>query len=103
MEVAPCGTIPSLKATREGTIVNRETSIRSKNFSHFIKGKISLSSVETILMILGELEQFESLVRLVKRKRDIEATNNQVSMVLAAPTFKRIRHIETRPSTCLWR
>jgi len=103
VEVAPCGAIPSPEATGEWTGVNRETSIRSKIFSHFIKGKISLSPVETILMILGELEQFESLVRLVRRKRDIEAMNNQVSMVSATPTFKQIRRIKARPSICLWR
>ncbi len=58
--------ILSPKAAREGTRVNRETLIRSKIFSHFIKGNISLSPMETILMIPRELEHLESLVRLAR-------------------------------------
>jgi hypothetical protein len=46
--------------------VNRETLIRSKIFSHFIKRNISLSPMEIILMIPRELEHLESLVRLVR-------------------------------------
>jgi hypothetical protein len=50
--------------------MNRETSIRFKIFSHFIKSNISLSPMEIIFMILGELKHLESLVKLVRRKRD---------------------------------
>jgi len=46
--------------------VNRETSVRSKILSHFIKGKISLSPMETILMIPRELEHLENLIRLAR-------------------------------------
>jgi hypothetical protein len=46
--------------------MNRETFIRSKIFSLFIKGKISLSPMETILMTLRELEHLEILVKLAK-------------------------------------
>ncbi len=59
-------TISSPKVAREGTRVNRETLIRSKIFSHFIKRNISLSPMEIILMIPRELEHLESLVRLVR-------------------------------------
>jgi hypothetical protein len=52
--------------TPEVANVNRDTSIRSKILSHFIKGKISLSPMETILMIPGELEHLENLVRLAR-------------------------------------
>jgi hypothetical protein len=55
IEVAPGGVGPSLEAAGEGTGVNRETFVRSKILSHFIKGKISLSPMETVLMIPGEL------------------------------------------------
>ncbi len=55
VEVAPGGVGPSLEAAGEGTGVNRETFVRSKILSHFIKGKISLSPMETVLMIPGEL------------------------------------------------
>jgi len=66
VEVASGEAISSPKVAREGTRVNRETLIRSKIFSHFIKGNISLSPMETILMIPRELEHLESLVRLVR-------------------------------------
>jgi hypothetical protein len=88
VEVAPRGIVPSPEAAGEGTGVNRETSVRFKILSHFIKGKISLSPMETVLMIPGELKHLESLVKLARRKKDAEATNNQVSMVSAAPTLR---------------
>jgi hypothetical protein len=49
--VAPTGNVPSLEAVREGTGMSRETTVKSKILSHFIKGKISLIPMETILMI----------------------------------------------------
>jgi hypothetical protein len=78
------------KVAGEGVGVNWDTSVRSKILSHFIKGKISLSPMETIFIIPGELEHLEILVRLARRKKDSEATENQVSMVSAVPTLKRI-------------
>jgi hypothetical protein len=66
VEVAPGGAIPFPEATREGTQVNKKTSVMSKVLSHFIKGKISLSPMETILMIPGELEHLESLIILIR-------------------------------------
>ncbi len=56
--------------------MNQETSVRPKILSHFIKGKISLSPMETILMILGELEHLESLVKLAKWKKDAKVIDN---------------------------
>jgi hypothetical protein len=50
-------------------VVNRESSIRSKILSHFIKGKISLTPMETVMMIPGELEQLENLVKVARRRR----------------------------------
>jgi hypothetical protein len=52
--------------------VGNEASIKSKILSHFIKGKISLTPMETILIILGELEYLEGLVKLTRRK-DVES------------------------------
>jgi hypothetical protein len=46
--------------------------------------------METILMIPGELEHLESLVRLARQKKDSETTNNQVFMVSIVPTFRKI-------------
>jgi predicted aspartyl protease len=77
-------------AVIEGAGANREESVRSKILSHFIKGKISLTLMETVMMILGELEHLESLVKVDRKKKDAEATSNQVSMVSAAPTIKRL-------------
>jgi len=101
VKVAPGGVVPSPEAAGEGTGVNRETSIRSKILSHFIKGKISLSPMETVLMILGELEHLESLMKLARRKKDAKATNNQVSMVLATPTLRQISINKTHKSKTL--
>jgi len=90
IDVALGRVIPIPEATREGVSVNWDILVRSKILSHFIKGKISLSPMETILMIPGELEHLENLMRLARQKKDLEATENQVSMVSAIPTLKRI-------------
>jgi hypothetical protein len=64
--------------TRSRPIENlKEGSTKSKISTHFIKGKISLSLMETILSIHSELEYLESLVKLTRKKRDdnIKTTN----------------------------
>ncbi len=101
VEVAPAGTVPSPKAVGEGTGVGRETSVRSKILSHFVKGKISLTPMETVLMIPGELEHLESLVKLARRMKDAEAVNDQVFMVSAAPAIRRICINKTHRSKTL--
>jgi len=78
-----------------------DATVRSKILSHFIKGKISLSPMETILMILGELEHLESLVKLARRRRDSEAIENQVSMVSTVPTLRKICINKTHRSKTL--
>jgi len=90
VDVAPRGVAPLPEAEREGVGANRDTSLRSKILSHFIKGKIALSPMETILVIPGELEHLESLVKLVRRKRDSETTENQVSVVFTLPSLRKI-------------
>jgi hypothetical protein len=52
IDVAPGGVAPILEAEREGVGANKDASVRSKILSHFIKRKIPLSPMETILMIL---------------------------------------------------
>jgi predicted aspartyl protease len=101
VEVAPTGTVPSPEAAREDTGANWENAVRSKILSHFIKGKISLTPMETILMILGELEHLESLVKVARKKKDAEVANNQVSMVSTAPTLRRICVNKTHRSKTL--
>ncbi len=90
IDVAPGGVAPIPEAEREGVGANRDASMRSKILSHFIKGKIPLSPMETILMIPGELEHLESLVKLARRRRDSETTENQVSVVSAFPSLRKI-------------
>jgi predicted aspartyl protease len=80
----------ALDAAIEGSRANREEYVRSKILSHFIKGKISLTPMETVMMIPGELEHLESLVKVARQKKDAEAASNQVSMVSAAPTIRRL-------------
>jgi predicted aspartyl protease len=81
--------------------VNRENAVRSKILSHFIKGKVSLTPMETVMMILGELEQLENLVKVARRRKDSEVENSQVSMVSAAPTLRRICVNKTHRSKTL--
>jgi hypothetical protein len=70
IEVAPNGIVQTPQTTGEGIGINKEALVRFKTLSHFIKGKISFSPMETILMILRELEHLESLVKLARRKRN---------------------------------
>jgi hypothetical protein len=90
IEVAARGADPTPQTVGDGLGVDRDAAVRSKILSHFIKGKISLSPMETILMIPGELEHLESLVKLARRRRDSEANENQVSMVSTVPTLRKI-------------
>jgi hypothetical protein len=55
---------------QKGTNLGSETTVKSKILSHFIKGKISLTHMETIV-ITGELEYLEGLVKLAKRIMDV--------------------------------
>jgi hypothetical protein len=90
VDVAPGGVAPIPEAERGGVGANRDNFVRSKILSHFIKGKIPLSPMETIVTIPGELEHLESLVKLARRKRDSETTDNQVSVVFALPSLRKI-------------
>jgi hypothetical protein len=101
VEVVAGGSEPAPQTVGDGLGVDRDVAVRSKILSHFIKGKISLSPMETILMILGELEHLESLVKLARRRRDAETNENQVSMVFAIPTLRKICINKTHRSKTL--
>jgi hypothetical protein len=101
VEVTPERTRQIPEAVGEGIGARRDAYVRSKILSHFIKGKVSLSPMETILMIPGELEHLESLVKLARRKRDSEATKNQVSVVFAIPSLRKICINKTHRSKTL--
>jgi len=86
--VAPTTNAPSPKVEEECMRMNRETTVKSKILSHFIKGKIALSPMETVLMIPGELEHLENLVKLARRKKDAELVSDQVSVVSPVPAIR---------------
>jgi hypothetical protein len=90
VEVATGGDVPTPQIVGDGLGVDRNVAVRSKILSHFIKGKVSLSPMETILLVPGELEHLESLVKLARRRRDAKINENQVSMVSAVLTLRRI-------------
>ncbi len=81
--------------------MNRENAVRSKILSHFIKGKVSLTPMETVMMIPGELEQLENLVKVARRRKDSKVESTQMSMVSAAPTLRRICVNKTHRSKTL--
>jgi hypothetical protein len=67
-----------------------EATVKSKILSHFIKGKISLTPMETILIILGELEFLEGLVKLAGKRKDVEGHKNHVAAIHTIPTIRRV-------------
>jgi len=101
VEVAPTAPGPTPDATIEGVGANQEESVRSKILSHFIKGKMSLTPIETVIMIPGELEHLESLVKVAQKKKDAEVASNQVSMVSTAPTLRHLCINKTHRSKTL--
>jgi hypothetical protein len=90
MEVVAGDTDQIPQTMGDGPDTDRDATVRSKILTHFMKGKISLSPMETILMIPGELEHLESLVKLARRRKDSEVNENRVSMVSAVPTLRKI-------------
>jgi hypothetical protein len=101
VEVAPMTNAPSSEVEEEGVRMNRETTVKSKILSHFIKGKIALSPMEIVLMIPGELEHLENLVKLARRKKDAELGSDQVSVVSPVPAIRRICVNKTNRSKTL--
>jgi predicted aspartyl protease len=57
--------------------------------------------METVLMIPGELEHLESLVKLAHRKKDAETMTDQVSVVSPVPAIRRICVNKTNRSKTL--
>ncbi|CAK9200406.1 unnamed protein product [Sphagnum troendelagicum] len=101
VELTPAGVVPQAEVAENSGVVNRESSIRSNILSHFIKGKVSLTPMETVMMIPGELEQLENLVKVARRKRDAETEGTHVSLVSASPTLRRICVNKTHRSKTL--
>jgi predicted aspartyl protease len=79
--------------------LEKDATVKSKILTHFIKGKVSLTPMETILTILGELEYLEGLVKLASRQNNDEhrifptnATTQQL------PTLHQISIIKNHKS-----
>jgi predicted aspartyl protease len=63
---------------------------RSKILLYFMKGQISLTPMETIMKIPSELEYFERLIKLTRRRKDEEASKNQIVIVNNTLVIRRI-------------
>jgi hypothetical protein len=63
---------------------------RSKILLNFMKGRISLTPMETIMKVVGELEYLEGLVKLTRTKKDEETGRNQVTIINNTLTIRRI-------------
>jgi hypothetical protein len=66
---------------KAGIGLERRSNMKSKIISHFLKGRVSLSPMERILIILKELEYLESLGKLAKRSKNEEHGRNQVATI----------------------
>jgi len=59
--------------------LEKEVTLRSKILIHFIKGKISLTLVEVILIIPRELEYLEGFVKLARRHKNEDNKSTSIS------------------------
>jgi hypothetical protein len=75
--------------------------MKSKLLSHFIKGKFSLTHVKTIIVIPRELEYLEGLVKLVRRRKDVEVHKNQVDTIHPTHAICRINVNKTHHNKTL--
>jgi hypothetical protein len=90
VEVETGGDVQTPQTVGGGFDAGRDVAVRSKILSHFIKGKVSLSPMETILLVPGELEHLESLVKLARRRRDSETNVSPVSVASTMPALRRV-------------
>ncbi len=67
-----------------------EVVVKSKILSHFIKGNIFLTPMESTLVIPGELEYLEGLVKLARRRKDAEGQRNQVAAIHSTPAIQKV-------------
>ncbi len=63
---------------------------RPKILLHFMKGRIFLTLMETIMRIPVELKYFEGLVKLARRRKDEETGRNQIVTVNNTLVIRRI-------------
>jgi len=78
-----------------------EAIVKSKILSYFIKRKISLTPMETIIIILGKMEYLERLVKLARRRKYAERHKNQVAAIHSTPAIRRVSVNKTHCSKAL--
>ncbi len=62
---------------------------KSKILTHFLKGKISFTPFETIIIVLGEFKYFEVLVKLARKHKGEEIQQvTHIVVILVIPTIK---------------
>ncbi len=75
--------------------------MKFKILSHFIKGKFYLTHVETIIVIARELKYLGGLVKLARRRKDVEVHKNQVPTVHPIHAIYRINVNKTHHNKML--
>jgi predicted aspartyl protease len=78
-----------------------KATMKSETLSHFIKGKIALIPMETILIILAELEYLEGLVKLARRRKNAKGQKNQVVTIHSTLAIRRVSVNKTHCSKTL--
>jgi hypothetical protein len=64
--------------------------VKSKILSQFIKGKVSLTPMETIFIIPGELEYLKGLVKLARKRKNVENYNHQIATIHQTPAIRKV-------------
>jgi len=83
--------------------MNIKEFMKSKILTHFIKGKVYLSPMETILMIPSELEHLDNLVKLVRRKKKFKFETTKYLWSQHPQQFEGFaltKHIEAKLCIC---
>jgi hypothetical protein len=75
---------------QRGTNMGLEAVVKSKILSHFIKRKIALTPMETIRIIPRKLEYLVGLVKLARRRKDVEGQKNQVVSIHSTFAIKKV-------------
>jgi hypothetical protein len=70
------------KCRELGFGLEKKSIIRSRILTLFIKGKISLTTMETILIIHGGIEYLEGLVKLVRRRKNEDKKTTPMNMAI---------------------
>ncbi len=70
-----------VKEDHKGANMGVEAIVKFKILFHFIERKIYLTPMKTILVILGELDYLVGLVKLTKKRKDVERQKNQIAAI----------------------